>query len=156
MTAAAIRSEKLKQLKNLSEQKVLADEQTGFDEASEPGETAADDNFVPAPERTVPSVPSIPIREEWQAVSRGELAGLTGAKVLKTGQIEGFQGTFRRVSDGREPGIWADEFKRVGSKYVLPTLESWFRVTGIEIYETDPTTPAAQFACSSNGHHRRS
>lgn len=143
MTAAAIRSEKLKQLKNLSEQKVLADEQTGFDEASEPGETAADDNFVPAPERTVPSVPSIPIREEWQAVSRGELAGLTGAKVLKTGQIEGFQGTFRRVSDGREPGIWADEFKRVGSKYVLPTLESWFRVTGIEIYETDPTTPGS-------------
>ncbi|MGU3479805.1 hypothetical protein [Methylobacterium sp. D48H] len=85
------------------------------------------------------SLHAIHMREEWQAVSRGDLAGLNGAKVLKTGQIEGFQGTFRRVSDGREPGIWADEFKRVGSKYVLPTLESWFRVTGIEIYETDPT-----------------
>jgi hypothetical protein len=61
--------------------------------------------------------------------------------VLQKGQIEGFQGLFRRVSDGAERGIWADEFQKAGSKYVLPNLASWFRVTGIEIYETDVTEP---------------
>ncbi|GMA76683.1 hypothetical protein GCM10025880_31000 [Methylorubrum aminovorans] len=68
---------------------------------------------------------------------RGELARLNGAKLLQRGQIEGFQGVFRRVSDGSEMGIRAGEFQRSGSKHVLPNLACWFRITGIEIYETE-------------------
>lgn len=68
--------------------------------------------------------------------SRGELAGLHGSKLLQTGHIEGFHGVFRRVTDGRECGIWGDEYPQDGARYILPDLPSWFQVAGIEIYDT--------------------
>ena len=75
--------------------------------------------------------------DDWHRGSPRETTGLAGLRMHETGQIEGFKGLFRRVTDGREGGIWGDEFKRVGAKHVLPNITAWFRVEGIQIYDTD-------------------
>ena len=100
-----------------------------------------DTDLAEAPACISVEPPPINITDELSGGPQGELAGITGAKVLQKGQIEGFQGLFRRVSDGSENGFWAGEFRRGGSRHVLPNLASWFRITGIEIYETDVASP---------------
>ncbi|CAO4145423.1 hypothetical protein LPLAFNJD_LOCUS1937 [Methylorubrum aminovorans] len=94
-----------------------------------------------AAEPFIQAKPTRHVADELSSGLRGKLAGLTGAKLLQKGQIEGFQGLFRRVSDGSERGIWTGEFQRSGSRHVLPNLASWFRVTGIEIYEMEVASP---------------
>ncbi|TXN07503.1 hypothetical protein FV222_02240 [Methylobacterium sp. WL103] len=87
--------------------------------------------------RAKTDTPKINIGDQFRREPIGETTDLVGQKLLETGLIRGFEGDFRRVTDGRVCEIWAGDYPRVGSKYVLPTIGAWFRAAGIEIFDTD-------------------
>lgn len=101
------------------------------------GRVNADADLAEAPTDLSVELPPINITDELSDGLGGEISGLIGAKLRQAGQFEGSREVFRRVTDGTPKGIWGNEFKRTGARFVLPNLLTWFRVVGIEIYETD-------------------